>query len=110
VSGRLQLADRQRRLAASGLGGYARDADDVTEVEVDAAELVRPDEQLKPPAPVDQVEEHQLAHVAARHDPPREAMGAVGLVAGVEPLGLRPSRRYVDAVWKSLRERHRTSA
>jgi hypothetical protein len=103
----LELADRERRLAASRLRGYAGDADHVTEVEVDAAaEVVRPHEQLDPPAPVDEVEEHELAHVPAGHDAPGQPPGLVRLGARFELLRLRANVGCVDAIGEPLRQRH----
>ena len=59
---------------------------------VDAAELVRPDEKLDPPAAVDQIEEHQLPHVAPGEDATGEAMLLLALRAGLELGGLGSDR------------------
>src|SRR5205085_3463595 len=69
----LELPDRERRLTAPRLRRDAGDADYVAEIEIDSAELVGPYEELDAPAPVDEVEEHELAEVAPRHDPAGEA-------------------------------------
>src|SRR5207244_6595402 len=61
----LEPADCEGGLAAFCLRSDAGDPDDVAEVEVDgAAELVGLGEQLDAAAAVDEVEEHQLPHVA----------------------------------------------
>ena len=85
---------------------HARDADDVAEIDVDAAELVGPNEQLDATAAVDEVEEHQLAHIATREHPACEASLGPALGAGIELLGLRANGRNLGAVRKALRQRH----
>src|SRR4029453_459724 len=67
----LELAHRERRLAALRLRRLAAHADDVAEVDVEAPQLVRLREQLDLPGAVDEVEEDQLPPVAAAHDAPR---------------------------------------
>ena len=61
-----ELVDDQRRLAAPALRRLADRADDVAEMHVDLARARRRAEQLDAAAAVDEVEEHELAHVAPR--------------------------------------------
>ena len=62
----LERVDDQRRLAAPRLGRPAGRADDVAEVDVDLAGAVDRAEELDPARAVDEVEEDELPHVAAR--------------------------------------------
>ena len=68
-----ELVDEQRRLAAAALRRVPDDADDVAEVDVDLAGARERAEQLDPAAAVDEVEEDELAHVAAREHAAGEA-------------------------------------
>ena len=72
--------------------GAPVDPDEVAEVEADQlleglfAEQVRARVQLDLAAAVDEVEERRLAVAAARGQPPREPVGVLGLIAGLEAL------------------------
>ena len=101
----LELDHLQRRLAATGLRRVPADADDVAEVDVDLA-----CEQLEPPAPVDEVEERDLPHLAARHHASRNAEGPrlVGR-ARLDLLRHLPDRSDLVPVGKTLRQRSLTS-
>ena len=52
--------------------GEPVDTDDVAEMHVDLARALDRAEELDPPAAVDEIEEDELAHVAARHHAARE--------------------------------------
>jgi hypothetical protein len=77
----LERLDRERRLPAPGASRHARDADHVAEIEVDRTGFLLPDEQLDPPGPIDEVEEHELAHVAPSHHTPSHTSGFAALIA-----------------------------
>ena len=66
----LERVDEQRRLAAAGLGRRAGHADDVAQVDVELAGALDRAEELDPAGAVDEVEEDELAEVAAREHPP----------------------------------------
>src|SRR3954452_14680302 len=68
----IQRIDLQRRLPAPRLRGMPDDADDVAKMDVDLARALDWTEQLHPPRAVDEVEEDELAHVAASHHPAGE--------------------------------------
>ena len=84
LSQQRQAANSERGLAPLRLRGNAADADDIAEVDRDAAELIRADEKLDPPAAVDEIEEYQLPQVAPREDATREAMLLLAFRAGLE--------------------------
>ena len=72
-------------------------------------ELPRPRgvaEELEPAGAVDEVEEDQLAHLAASHDAARQAPGLLELGAGVERLGRGADRGDLLPVGEPLRTRH----
>ena len=92
----LERVDLERRLAAARLRGRAGDADDVAEVDVDLARALDRAEQLDAPGAVDEVEEDELPHVAARHD-----------AAGEPALRRRRSRRSRAAPPRRGRRRSR---
>ena len=80
--------DPQRRLAAARLGRMSLHADDVAEVDVDLL-----GDQLDPAAPVDEVEERDLPHLAPRHHAAGEAeLLRLVLGARLERLGLGADR------------------
>ena len=106
----LERAHRERRLAAARLRRHALDADDVAEIEVHVPDLVRPNEQLDPAAAVDEVEEHQLAHVAPRHDAPGKPARRRCLGLGLERVGLGANRGDLVPVRETLRQRHRAES
>ena len=105
----VEAVGRERRLAAPGLRGVARDAGDVAEVDVDLAGSLDRADQLDAPAAVDELEEGELAHVAAREDAAGEAALLCGFAAGLERLGLGPHGGDLVPVRKALRF-HRRSA
>ncbi len=96
---RLPGVDAQGELAAAAHEGGAVDADVVAEVHRDQqlvhvlAEHVEPRLQLDLAAAVAEVDEGRLAHPAPAHDPAGDAVGAVGLLAGLEAVVLGPHRR-----------------
>ena len=102
----LERVDLERRLASSRLRRRADDADDVAEMHVDLARALDRAEQLDPPAAVDEVEEDELAHVAARHHAAGEAALRVGGCAVVEWLSLGANARDLVAVGEALRRGH----
>ena len=101
-----ELVDDQRRLAAPALRRLADRADHVAQMHVDLARARRRAEQLDATTAVDEVEEHELAHVAPREHSAgqpaclatlglvleRVRLGSDGcdLVAVGEPLWQRP--------------------
>ena len=74
-------------------------------MDVDLAGARERAEQLDPAAPVDEVEEDELPHVAAREHPARETalLGPFG--AGLERCGLGADGGDLVAVRKALRRR-----
>src|SRR5438128_1263321 len=62
--------------------------------------------QLDPSRAVDEVEEHELAHVAARHHAAGEPPLRLGRGAVLEPLRLHTDDRDLVAVGKPLRRAH----
>ncbi len=80
----LELVDHQRRLTPARLGRRADRGDDVAEVHVDLSGSVRRAEQLDPAAAVDEVEERQLPHVAAREYAAGQTALRLRLAAGLE--------------------------
>ena len=98
-----ELVDDQRRLAAAALGRLADRADDVAEVHVDLAGAGRRAEQLDAAAAVDEVEEDELAHVAAReHAAGEPARLGRPRRSVVERLGLGADGRDLVAVREAL--------
>ena len=102
----LERVDLERRLAAPRLRRRAGDADDVAEVHVDLARALDRAEQLDPPAAVDEVEEDELAHVAARHHAAGEPALRLGGRAVLERLRLGADARDLVAVGEALRRGH----
>ena len=78
------------------------DADDVSEEDVDLAGLRRLADHLDPARPVDDVEEDELAHVAARHRTARDPAGRGGRLACLERLALVPHRGDLGPVGEAL--------
>ena len=105
----LELADRERGLSALRLRRDAADADHVAEIEIDAPQIFRPDQELDPAAPVDEVEEHQLPQVAARENASRHAVPGVSLRSGLEIRRFGPDHCDLFPVRKAFGEgrRHR---
>ena len=101
-----QLVDRERRLASSGLRGPSRGADDVAQMHVDVARAAGVAHELDAPGAVDQVEEDELPHLAARHDAPGETSHFAELASGVDPFGRGANVRDRVPIRKSLRRRH----
>ena len=99
-----ELVDDQRGLAASALRRVPGDADDVAEVHVDLPRARERTEQLDPARAVDEIEEHELPHVASRQHPPREAARLRRLGPGLEPIRLGPHARDLVAVREALLE------
>ena len=74
---------------------------------VDLPRPLRRTDQLDATRAVDEVEEDELSHVAARHDPARKTpLGRVVGRAGLELLGFGANARDLVAVGKPLGERH----
>ena len=73
-------------------------------------ELARPlcrTDQLDAARAVDEVEENELPHVAARHDPAGQpALGRVVACTRLELLGFGPDGRNLVPVWETLRSGH----
>jgi len=101
-----ELVDDQRRLAAAALRRVADRADDVAQVHVDLAGARLGAEQLDPARAVDQVEEDELAHVAAREDAARESPGLGALFVRLQRLGFGADGYDLVAVGKTLGGRH----
>ena len=100
----LEAGDLQRRLAPARLRRMSLHADDVAEVDVDLL-----GDQLDPPAPVDEVEEGDLPHLAPGHHPAGEAeLLRLVLGAWLERVGLRADRSDLVPVGKAL-GKHRAS-
>ena len=102
----LELVDGERGLAAAGLRGRSGHTDDVAEVDVDLAGALDRAEELNPAAAVDEVEERQLPHVAARQDAARQAALGVGLCAGLETRGFLADARDLVAIGEALGRGH----
>ena len=100
----LDRVGEQRRLAAAGAAGRARHTDDVAEQDVDLAGLRRLADHLDPARAVDDVEEHELAHVAARHraagDPAASSRPPVPPRAARTPPGPRRSPPGRGSAWQ----------
>ena len=105
----LERAHRERRLAAARLRRRALHADDVAEIQAHVADLVRTNEQLDASTAVDEVEEHQPAHVAPRHDAPGKTARRRSLGLGLERVRLGANRGDLVPVRETLRQRHRAS-
>ena len=99
----LDRVGEERRLTAARAAGMPGDTDDVTEQDVDLAGLGRLADHLDPARPVDDVEEHELAHVAARHRAPRDPAARFGCLAGLERLALRSDSGDLVPVGEALR-------
>ena len=80
-------------------------ADDVTQVDVEATELVRLGQELDLPAAVDEVEEDELPHVPPAHDSARERVLCAGRLR-LEGLRLRPDSSDLLPVGKAVRSPH----
>ncbi len=102
----LERVDLERRLAAARLRRRARDADDVTQVDLDLARALHRAQELDAPAPVDEVEKDELAHVAAGHHAPREPARRLSGRAVLERFRFDSDRRAVVAVGEALRRGH----
>ena len=98
-----QLVENQGRLAAPALRRLADRGDDVAEVHVDRARTCLGSEQLDPPAAVDEIEEHELAHVAPRHHAACEPACLGALCSRFERLRFVVNARDLVAVGESLR-------
>ena len=94
----------QARLDGSPSGRHR--SDEVAEVDVDLADPLLRAEQLDPAGAVDQVEERQLAHVAACHHPAGEPTLGRRLGARLDLLGLAAHVGDRVAVGEALRRRH----
>ena len=103
----LERVDEERRLAAARLRGRSRRADDVAEVDVDLARDLGGAHQLDAAAAVDEVEEDELPHVAARHHASGEAALRLGGRAVGERLRVGADGGDLVAVGKALRGGHR---
>ena len=100
-----ELVDDQRRLAAAALRRLADRADDVAEVDVDLARARLRAEQLDPAAAVDEVEEDELPHVAARQHAPGQAALLGAFDAVLERVRLGADAGDLVAVREPLRWR-----
>ena len=99
----LELVHLERRLPAARLRRRAGHADDVAEMEIELARALDRADQLDAAGAVDEVEEDELPHVAARHDPAGEAaLRRVVGRAGLELLGLGADGRDLVPVRKPL--------
>ena len=83
--------------------GRPDDADDVAEMDVDVADAAGVAHELDAPGAVDEVEEDELPHLAARHDATGETPRLVELASGVEPLGRGANVRDRVPIRKALR-------
>ena len=72
---------------------------------VDLARARRRAQQLDAPGAVDEVEEDELAQVAARHHAAREPARLRSFFADAERVGFGPYRRDVVAIGEALRRR-----
>ena len=81
-------------------------ADDVAEVDVDLAHAVGGAQELDAAGAVDEVEEGQLAEVAAGEHAPGEAALVLGLGVRVEQLRLGADGRRLAPVGEALRRGH----
>ena len=104
----LDRVGEQRRLAAARAAGMPGDADDVAEQDVDLAGLRRLADHLDPARAVDDVEEDELAHVAARHRPARDPAARLRRLPRLERLALLPDRGDLVPVGEALRAVWRT--
>ncbi len=97
----LQLGHLERRLPPARLRRVPADADDVAEVDIDLLS----DEELDPAAAIDEVEEQDLAQVAARQHAAGEPEG-LRLVAraGLDFVGPKADRSDLDPAGKALRQ------
>ncbi len=98
----LERVDRERRLAAPRLGRTADRTDDVAEVHVDLSRPVDRAEKLDAAGAVDEVEERQLSHVAAREDAAGEAALGLSLATVLERVGLGPDGGDLVPVGEAL--------
>ncbi len=103
----LEAVHDQRRLAASALGRLPDRADDVAEVHLHLAGARGRTEELDPAAAVDEVEEHELAHVPAREHAAGEPALLRAFDAGLERVRLGVHGRDLVPVGKALGERLR---
>src|SRR5439155_13701922 len=88
---------------ARRLAGHA---DDVAEMDVDLAGAARVAKELDPPRAVDEVDEHELAHVASAHDAAGETPRLGRLLPVRERLDLCTNGRDLDPVREALRQAH----
>src|SRR4051794_31437065 len=101
-----ERVDSERGLAAPRLGRRPDGADDVTEVDVDLARALDGAQELDPSRAVDEVEEHELAHVAPGEHATGETTRRLGLRAALEWPRLGQDRGDLVAVGKALRRGH----
>ena len=102
----LERVDLQGRLPASRLRRRPGDADEVAEVHVDLARALDRAEQLDAPGAIDEVEEDELPHVAARHHAPGEPPLRLGRRPVLERVGFIPDGGDLVAAGKALRGGH----
>ena len=76
------------------------------EMDVDVARAAGVAHELDAPGAVDQVEEDELPHLAARHDAAGETSHFVELASGLDPFGRGTNVRDRVPIRKSLRRRH----
>ena len=99
----LERRDEERRLAAPRLPGPALGTDDITEMDaLGRAGRVPAQEELEPARAVDEVEEHELAHIASGHDPARDTAAVTRFGARLGGLGLGLDDGDVDPVGIAL--------
>ena len=101
-----QLVDRERRLAAARLRGSSGHPDDVPEMHVHVADPAGVAHELHASRAVDEIEEDELAHLAARHDAAGEAPRLVELGSGVDPVGRCPNVGDGVSIGEPLMSRH----
>ena len=90
--------------------GEPVDADDVAEMDVDLAGLLNRAQQLDAPAPVDKVEEDELAHIAAGEHSSCEAALRLPRRAVLELFRLGADGGDLVAVRKAFRRGHRRAS
>src|SRR5262249_40093189 len=98
-----KLVDDQRRLAAARLRRLADRADDIAEVHVNRSRSCGRTEQLDAPRTVDEIEEDELPHVAARHHAAGEPARLRAFDAVRERVRLLADGGDLVAVGESLR-------
>jgi len=98
----LKLANGQGRLTASRLERGAGGADDVAEVDVHPPDAVLLAEELDASRAIDEVEEDELAVLAAAEHAPAYAPRVVRLLPRLEALRLGTDRRDLVPVGKAL--------